>query len=195
MPNEPRDLAARLLAVAVRRMPEERSDWGAAMLAELTQVEGFIGRWQFVAGGILVALFPPRGPRLTQIVVPAPVKGRTIVARPGTSAALGALCLVPFLAANAIVANRIEPFFSLIRPGAHTAPREYALLATVLSLILVGGVVALRPLWGAAAAGRRRVRPLNVAVGLLLLGMFAWLSLMLGTEIYRCDVLGMRNCD
>jgi hypothetical protein len=48
----------------------------------------------------------------------------TITARPAFAAVAGSLFLLPFFAANAIVGNRIEPFFSLIRPGLHTSPRD-----------------------------------------------------------------------
>ena len=63
-------------------------------------------------------------------------------AHPTNAALAGVALLLPFLAANAIVGNRIEPFFSLIRPGQHTSPQEYAVLFAVLFLIAVGAFVA-----------------------------------------------------
>ena len=39
-----------ILAAAVARMPEDRRDWGAAMLAELDQVQGSFERWRFALG-------------------------------------------------------------------------------------------------------------------------------------------------
>jgi len=48
-----------LLAAAARPMPEERRHWGAAMLAELYQIQGLTERWWFALGCIRVALFPP----------------------------------------------------------------------------------------------------------------------------------------
>lgn len=54
-----RDRPGRLLAAAARQMPEERRDWGAAMLAELNQIQGLSERWWFALGCIRVALFPP----------------------------------------------------------------------------------------------------------------------------------------
>ena len=53
------DLPARILAAAVRRMPDERGEWGAAMQAELAHIRQPIKRWQFVSGCVRVALFPP----------------------------------------------------------------------------------------------------------------------------------------
>lgn len=49
----------RLLVAAVRHMPAERSEWGAAMLAELAQLRHPAARWQFALSCVRVALFPP----------------------------------------------------------------------------------------------------------------------------------------
>jgi hypothetical protein len=57
------DFPARLLAVAVAGLPEERRDWGAAMIAELAQVQGPT-RSRFAAGCARTAFFPPRGDRV-----------------------------------------------------------------------------------------------------------------------------------
>lgn len=56
----------RLLAAAVRLMPESRRDWGEAMLAEIGQCGDRSARWRFALGCARVALFPPvpvSGPR------------------------------------------------------------------------------------------------------------------------------------
>jgi len=49
-----------LLTSAVRRMPAERDEWGAAMLAELAQLQQPFARWRFALGCARVAVFPPR---------------------------------------------------------------------------------------------------------------------------------------
>jgi len=54
------DWPALLLSFAVRRMPVERREWGAAMLAELAQLQHHFARWRFALGCTRVALFPPR---------------------------------------------------------------------------------------------------------------------------------------
>lgn len=41
-----------------------------------------------------------------------------------TAALIGGLFMAPFVAANAMVGHRIEPFFSFIRPGPHGALRK-----------------------------------------------------------------------
>jgi hypothetical protein len=54
------DIPRLLLTIAVRRMPAERRDWGAAMLAELAQLRDPFARWRFALGCTRVALFPLR---------------------------------------------------------------------------------------------------------------------------------------
>lgn len=119
----------------------------------------------------------------------------TITTNPKLAAVSGLLLALPFLAANAIVANRIEPFFSLIRPGIHTSGREYVLLVTVLFLIAAGAFVAARPMLRKGADGTRRFHVANAIVAALLSIFFILVSVGLGTDIYRCDVLGIPNCD
>lgn len=48
--------------------------------------------------------------------------------KPTRAALSGVLLVLPFVSMNTIVANRLEPFFSLIRPGIHTSLFEYVLL-------------------------------------------------------------------
>jgi hypothetical protein len=62
---------------------------------------------------------------------------RTLTTHPRSAAVTGIHFILPFFILNAIVGNRIEPLFSLIRPGVHTSPREYVLLAIVLLLFPV----------------------------------------------------------
>ena len=52
-----------LLAAAVRRLPADRRDWGAAMTAELAQLQDPWARRRFALGCTRVALFPPRDAR------------------------------------------------------------------------------------------------------------------------------------
>lgn len=60
------DTPRKLLASAVAEMPEERRDWGAAMLAELGQIQGRASRWWFALSCARVALFPPHCAGLLQ---------------------------------------------------------------------------------------------------------------------------------
>jgi hypothetical protein len=52
-----------LLAAATATLPAARRDWGAAMTAELGQVQGGVSRWRFAAGCARAAVWPPGGYR------------------------------------------------------------------------------------------------------------------------------------
>jgi hypothetical protein len=120
---------------------------------------------------------------------------KNITTNPKSAALVGLLFIAPFVLLNAIVGNRIEPFFSLIRPGIHTGPFEYLLLFIVLFLIPLGSFIAIRPLFQKGAEGKQKFYLVNVLLAALLLIAFVILSIGLGSEIYRCDVLQIPNCD
>ena len=113
---------------------------------------------------------------------------------PRRAATAGILLALPLLTLNAVVGNRIEPFFSLIRPGLHTSPREYVLLAIVVLLLPVGAFIAVRPMLRPRADGRR-LYLVNGVVAAFLLIAFAAVAIGLGADIYRCDILQIPNCD
>jgi hypothetical protein len=54
-----KDIPFRLLAAVVARMPEDRREWGDAMLGELAQLEGAGCRWSFAVSCLRAAVFPP----------------------------------------------------------------------------------------------------------------------------------------
>jgi hypothetical protein len=54
-----RDGPARLLAVAVGALPGDRTEWAAAMEAELARVDGRRARWWFAVSAARAAVFPP----------------------------------------------------------------------------------------------------------------------------------------
>jgi hypothetical protein len=178
-----------LLTLAVRRMPADRGDWGAAMLAELAQLQHPATRWQFALGCTCVALFPPGQGGLMNNTI------KTITTNSRAAALVGLLFIVPFALLNTIVANRIEPFFSLIRPGIHTSPLEYILLPIVLLLLPVGAFIAIRPMLRKGADVKRKLYLVNCTLATLLVIVFVLLSVGLGSDIYRCDILQIPNCD
>lgn len=182
------DWPARLLTSAVRRMSVERSEWGAAMLAELTQLQQPYERWRFALGCTRVALCVPRRGRLFQLIGNSTMKN--IASSPGASALVSVLFTTPFLFLNTIVANRIDPFFSLLRPGLHTSPQEYVLLPLVLLLLPAGAFIALRPM-----LGQRKFYIVNSLLAAVLLIAFAAISYGLGMDIYRCEILQIPGCD
>jgi hypothetical protein len=62
------DGPARLLAAATATLPDHRRDWGAAMTAELAQVQDRAARWRFAAGCARAAAFPAGGQRAATVV-------------------------------------------------------------------------------------------------------------------------------
>ena len=79
-------------------------------------VFGFV-LWTFVetSGGILQERI---------LLITQEYAMKNITTNPRSAALVGLLFLAPFVLLNVIVGNRIEPFFSLIRPGLHTSPFE-----------------------------------------------------------------------
>ena len=120
---------------------------------------------------------------------------KNITTNPKSAAPIGLLFIAPFVLLHTIVGNRIEPFFSLIRPGIHTSTFEYILLFIVLFLIPVGSFIAIRPIFQRGAEGKRKFHLLNAVLAALLLIVVVMLFVGLGSEIYRCDVLQIPNCD
>jgi hypothetical protein len=108
-----RDLAALLLAAAVRLLPSDRAPWGFAMTGELAQLAGRGERWRFVFGCVRAILLTPpsRGER-----------GRGLVAAVGAAA----------LSCVSVVA------YGLVRyPGLRTGSAVwFAVLAFVGALVL-----------------------------------------------------------
>src|SRR5262245_42785174 len=84
------DTPGLLLTIAVRRMPVERREWGAAMLAELAQVRHPSTRWRFALSCIGVALFPPRQGVLLQIIMNNNMKSI------GAAALISLILVAPF---------------------------------------------------------------------------------------------------
>jgi hypothetical protein len=54
------DVPSHLLAMATAALPADRRDWGLAMSAEMSHVQGYAARWRFALDCARVALFPPR---------------------------------------------------------------------------------------------------------------------------------------
>lgn len=111
------------------------------------------------------------------------------------SAFWGLSLLLPFIILNGIVSNRIEPFFSWIRPGLYTGHLEYIVLFGVILLIPLGVYIAIHPMLQRVEKGQQQYYLLNVLVAIALSLVFIFLVSALGPEIYRCDILHIPNCD
>ena len=79
-----------LLAAAAATLPAGRRDWGAAMTAELAQVQDRAARWRFAAGCARAAAFPPGGDRAAVGVAGALASAATAATALATGAALPA---------------------------------------------------------------------------------------------------------
>lgn len=104
------DAPKRLLTLAVRYMPAERSDWGAAMLAELAQLQNPSTRWRFALDCVYVALFPPpKGGRLQTIMSN---KAKNIIASLKSPVVSSFLLILPFILLNFrfVIVKRVDTF-------------------------------------------------------------------------------------
>ncbi len=120
---------------------------------------------------------------------------KNITTNPTSAALIGLLFIAPLIILNQIVGDRIEPFFSLIRPGVHTSPLEYVLLPIVLFLLPVGAFIAVRPMLRKEVGEKRKFYFVNGTLAALLLVVFILISVAFGSEIYRCEILRIPNCD
>lgn len=71
----------------------------------------------------------------------------------------------------------------------------HVLLFIVLLLIPVGAYLTARPMLHKATDGKRRFYAVNAILAMLLCLLFITVSVGLGADIYRCDILGIPNCD
>lgn len=116
------------------------------------------------------------------------------------AAIVGALFAAPLLALNAMAGLDFPAFdrafasvFTL--DGYRTNPAGFAAAFAAIALMAAGGVIALRPAFGAAPSEPRSARWLS---GLLGAGALLFLALFvggMGVEAYRCDVAKIPNCD
>lgn len=166
------DLPGKLLALAVRRMPLARSDWGTAMLAELAALPGCRARWEFALGCAWVATFPPgTGGWLQSMRNTIP-----------TAILAGAAVVAPFIYlelryARTIYSNFPFPLFAL------------------LWLLVSAFVVVAAPLIRAIRAGESvlaRPAVLTVRIGFLVGAALFWIAIV--QDQMPC-FLGVPNCD
>jgi hypothetical protein len=171
-------------------MPEERREWGAAMLAELDQAQSPLERWRFALGCTGVALLPPRRTGMLQ----------SIVNRPRAAALAGLLLALPISLILTIAAFQIEPFERLLKAwstqadGRQTVSSFITLLASFL-LLPVASLVTLAPVVRGVRAGQKLcASPLNVSMGVLMLAVFLGILGAVFIDQLPC-FLGEPNCD
>jgi hypothetical protein len=164
-----KDGPARLLAVAVRALPEGRSDWHAAMLAELDQVSGRRARWTFALGCAWAAIFPPRvdepTPRiLHSLPSPNPVCGSLSVVLPSLA--------MPLLYVTALACDAFME---------HDDFSSGELVPTILGACIVSCLVCMMgglPLGIAGLIRRERCRWLSCLGPFWSIGVFSYVQLV-----------------
>ena len=171
-----------LLTIAVRRMPAERSEWGAAMLAELAQLQHPSTRWRFALGCTRVALFPPRQGGLLQTMRKHMMK--STITNLGSAAFISFILVLPF----AILESLNQTITRQNAPG-------LILLFGLLWLLPMAFIVTLMPIVRTVRAGNGILAsPMNLLFRVAFLALVAsmWGGLLL--DQLPC-FLGVPNCD
>jgi len=177
-PDFLKDIPRRLLTIAVRRMPAERGEWGAAMLAELAQLQHPFTRWRFALGCARVALFPPRKGRFIMNV-----KAKRIINVSG-AALISLLTVVPF----AILELRNN---SGSRNFSHFPFPLFIFLWLLSIAFIIGGAPIVRTV---RAGGSLLAHPVTLLFRFVLLALLAiaWVGVI--RDQMPC-FLGVPNCD
>lgn len=171
-----------LLTIAVRRMPAERSEWGAAMLAELAQLQHPSTRWRFALGCTRVALFPPRQGGLLQTMRKHMMK--STITNLGSAAFISFILVLPF----AILESLNQTITRQNAPG-------LILLFGLLWLLPTAFIATLVPIVRTVRAGNGILAsPMSLLFRLAFLALVAtmWSGLLL--DQLPC-FLGVPNCD
>ncbi|MFF9016852.1 hypothetical protein ACF09C_28265 [Streptomyces sp. NPDC014870] len=131
----PMDPPERLLTAAVAALPERRREWGAAMAAELTEVEGRAERWRFALSSVRATLWLGAGGGRPGVVtlVAAAVVASTAAAGPLAGAAVPGLDV--FAAAFTALVGALV-VLAVARAGRPALP------VPVPTFLVVAGVVA-----------------------------------------------------
>ena len=132
LPQRQVDWPARIVARAGRMLPARRREWGHAMVAELSAIEGRGRRWRFAAGVAGVALVPP-GHRVRALVV----AGATLVASAG--AAVAADRLMPELR---VFADVLGALLTLVLAGTALRSSRLGVANLVTAVAVAAGAVA-----------------------------------------------------
>jgi cytochrome c biogenesis factor len=117
------------------------------------------------------------------------------IMRPNTAVLVGFILALPFAIANVIVATRMEPLYSFLDSLGFISSSPFPAVMILIAIGLAGSFVAAWPMLRKDADGRRKFYLLNAVVAVVLFVGFFVIGIELGEEVYRCDVLGIPNCD
>ncbi len=170
------DMPRLLLTIAVRRMPAERGEWGAAMLAELAQLQNPFTRWRFALGCARVALLAPRQGALLQTIMNN--KTKTI----GVAAFISLILVAPFV-------------FLELRYGSHNYSRFPIVLFGMLWALGTVFLITVAPIARTVRAGGSLLaHPVTLLFRLVFLVLIALMWGGIVNDQLPC-FLGVPNCD
>lgn len=173
------DTPGLLLTIAVRRMPAERGEWGAAMLAELSRLQNPSTRWRFALDCGLVALFPPRKGGLLQTMN---YKIKRIGATFGAAALISLILVAPFV-------------FLELRYGSHNYSKLPMVLFGTLWFIGTIFLITVSPIVRTMRAGGSLLaHPVTLLFRLVFMVFVAWVWVGITIDQLPC-FLGVPNCD
>lgn len=134
-----------------------------------------------------------------RLVVQGDPMKNMIVLNPKSAALIAFLFTLPFMVLNTIAGNHIEPFYTIFMVntggGFWDHPIGHISLIIALLLLPAGAVISIRPMLQRQADGTRRFLFINTLLAVILLTFFFLVSNALISEIYRCNVLDIPNCD
>lgn len=111
------------------------------------------------------------------------------------AAFIGFVFTFPFLILNKIANSQMEPYYSLIKTnGLMVNPFAYFLIAISLLLLPIGAVISILPIFQKTNE-RNKVYFINIILALSMLIFFVTISFGFISEIYKCEMLRVPNCD
>jgi hypothetical protein len=150
------DAPARIVVAAASRLPADRRDWGRAMVAELAHIQGR-ARWQFTAGVLHVAMFPPPQRRSRTLAVA--LVGLTLAA----AATMAAAREVPSLSVFAALLGLLLCGYATVVTARSRRLRRTAAHMIVGAVALLGVAATIASLvWTAAAHPEATIDPTHV---------------------------------
>jgi hypothetical protein len=176
-------------------MPAGRRDWGAAMLAELAQLQNPSARWRFALGCAQAALFPPgRGGLMNDTI-------KKSIANPRAAALIGLILSLPLPSILLIASFEIEPLNSFLKSlfteagGSRNSTFAIIFLLGGLMLLPIAAVITLRPVVRGLRAGAGvTANPVNLLLGAAIFIFLATITIVFVVDQYPCWV-GVPNCD
>jgi len=122
-----------------------------------------------------------------------------VISNPRSAALIAFLFTLPFMVLNTIAGNQIEPFFTIFEVntggGFWDHPVGHISLIVALLLFPIGAVISIQPMFQKGADRKRKFHLMNVLLAVIMVFLFVLISGALISEIYRCNVSQIPNCD